>query len=743
LNQSAFVAKPEHQHTSSPQNEPHKAVSLDSQRALDEVTRSISAIAAASYHWNIATDEISWHGDTTQVFNHIEAEKYANGRAYASLLDPDNFTSRFETVMGTRFRDNGQGVPFSIEYSIKPFGRDQDHLIWVEDTGRWFAGPDGRPSEVYGLVRHIDDRHRQNQHLQFLSNCDPLTGMLNRGRLTEVLGETIELAKVENFASGFLIVSVSNLAIVNEAYGFDLADDVITKIARRLRRVVRAGDIIGRISGSKFGVIMARATKSELLVAAERFLTVARQKVIETEMGPVWAMLSIGGVALPNMEEDANLAMAHAEEALSEAAKRPTDSVVIYEPSVDRVSKRKLNSQCAVEIVHSLKENQFTLSYQPVINAATGQIQFHEALLRMRSDSGEIVTAGHLVTTAEKLGLIRLIDQVVIYKVLQTLRQFPQAKIALNISAVTANDPRWFGKLTDLLEENIDITNRLTVEITETVALSDIDQIVKFIEKLHTLGCKVALDDFGAGFTSFKNLQILNVDKVKIDGSFCQNLSNNKNNQFFVHTLINLCKKFNLKVVAEWVESNEDAELLASWGVDYLQGRLYGMAESTPWGEPINEDEEVCVVPSEILFQDTDEQTQPDDNVEPHIDIDDHQQMLNSPYPSDNPQSDIPAIISNEHNENTTKDQELTPASTPFAASTPDIEPDIIIPDLPIEEDEISVHLEKEDQTDHDHVAKEVSTQNLEPSPDEQSPLNDELKKLRQAIDQFNDLSAG
>ena len=787
MNQPAFVAMPEPKSVSSSENDQQVPASFDhlpedlpdtsaptlpptlpdALAEFERITQSISAVGAATYHWNIATDKIIWHGDTSQVFSHVDPEKYADGRAFASLLDPDNFTSRFETVMRNHHNDTGDGVPFSIEYSIKPFGRDQEHSIWIEDTGRWYAGPDGRPCEVYGVVRQIDDRHKQDQHLQFLGNCDPLTGMMNRGRLAEALGETIELARTEQHSSGFLIVSVSNLAIVNDAYGFDVADDVISKIGRRLREVVRAGDVIGRCSGSKFGIIMSRATKEELDVAAERFLTVARQRVIETEMGPVWAMLSIGGVVLPNHNEDANLTMSHAEEALTEATRLPTDGVVIYQPSAELVSERKLNSRCAIEIVHGLKENNFTLAYQPIVNAKTKEVEFHEGLLRMKCDNGDIVEAGHLVPISEKLGLVRLIDQLVVFKVLSALRQFPQAKIALNISGVTANDPRWFGKLTEILEENIDITNRLTVEITETVALNDIDQTVRFIEKLHTLGCKIAIDDFGAGFTSFKNLKVLNVDKVKIDGSFCEDISNNQDNQFFVHTLIELSKKFNLEVVAEWIENEADAELLTSWGVDYLQGRLYGMAESqSPWGEMINEEGDICVVPSEILVQDDAE------NDQDHKAAESDEQMAGEACRHDNNifESQVleegaiegatseGAITENMVREDTSLENAVVASdsqqpehefampdpqtvSKPFEAVIPDDEPVVFTPELNVEVDETPVPTTGNDQ--QSPVVEEVITPPVnpatEPAQSEQSPLHDELQKLREAIQLFSD----
>ena len=727
MSQSAFVVMPEHQSTTPSPNDQARNDQIidDPQISFERITRSVSAVGAATYHWNIETDKITWHGDLGQVFNHVDPKQLGDGRAFASLLDPDNFTSRFETVMRTTSVDDGSGVAFSIEYSVKPYGRDQEHSIWIEDSGRWYAGPNGRPLEVYGIVRQIDDRHKQDQHLQFLGNCDPLTGMMNRGRLAEALGETIELARAEDHSSAFLLISVSNLAIVNDAYGFDVADEVIIKIGQRLREVVRTGDVIGRYSGSKFGIILARATNEELHVAAERFLTIARQKVIETDLGPVWAMLSIGGVVLPNESEDAYRTMAHAEEALTDAAKLATDGVVIYAPSAELVSERNLNSRCAVEIVRSLKENNFTLAYQPVVDAQTKEVVFHEALLRMKCDNGDIVTAGYLIPISEKLGLVRLIDQFVVNKVLSALRQFPEARIALNISGVTANDQRWFGKITEILEENIDVTDRLTVEITETVVLEDINQTIAFIEKLHELGCKVAIDDFGAGFTSFKNLKVLNVDKVKIDGSFCQNLSQNKDNQFFVHTLIDLSKKFDLEVVAEWVENEEDSKLLSDWGVDYLQGRLYGMAESTsPWGEPLH-DEDLCVVPSEIMQHEN-------ENLDGDDVIPDENQFDQNHF-----DGAIPNFSDNADNGSIEPQAEFISITQPFEAIVPAEKSSIAIPELPIENvDTVSVAPTGTSVSSDVEQETEVSIQDH--YSEQSNPLDDEIQKLKDAITQLS-----
>ncbi len=204
----------------------------------------------------------------------------------------------------------------------------------------------------------------------------------------------------------------------------------------------------------------------------------------------------------------------------------------------------------------------------------------------MSCEDGDTVAAVHLIPIAEKLGLVRLIDRTVMNMAIDKLIRHPQAVLSLNVSGTTATDPRWFTQLTDLLQDNRQITNRLIVEITETVALNDLDETVRFISSLRELGCKVAIDDFGAGYTSFRNLKVLNVDMVKIDGSFCEHLSENRDNQYFVRSLVDLAKKFDLKTVAEWVQDERDAKLLSSWGVDYLQGNFFGPANIVaPWPE--------------------------------------------------------------------------------------------------------------------------------------------------------------
>jgi diguanylate cyclase (GGDEF)-like protein len=551
-----------------------------------DLKQALKASGEAAYRWQVETDEIVWSANAPEVLG-CAPHLISSGKMFASLLDVENVTTRYETVVNSKNRDDGRGVPFQIEYMFRSEGRHNAKSIWLEDVGRWQAGHDGLPKVVFGTVRRIDDRHRRDQHLNFLGNCDPLTGMMNRGRMTEALGEAIAVARKSNGNCAFAIASVSNLPTVNEAYGFDVADEVIVAVGRRLRQVMRVGDGVARYSGGKFGIILNECGEQELLTALERFVSVVRDSVIETEHGPVWAMLSMGALCLPQEAADANEATCRAEEALNEAAKLPSDGYVIYKPSERRTTERKLNARCATEIVKCLKEDRFKLAFQPIVSAKSGNIELHEALLRMvEGEQSDLIAASHLVPVAEHLGLVRLIDRSVMQMIVQTLHAYPQSSLTMNVSGTTATDPHWYGQLLEVINENAVIAPRLIVEITETVALSDLKSTRQFVDSLRKAGCGVAIDDFGAGYTSFRNLRELPVTMLKLDGTFCGNLRKNKDNEYMVRSLLDLSQKFNLKTVAEWVEQEDDAEDLKTWGVDYLQGHLYGAASVVPpWQE--------------------------------------------------------------------------------------------------------------------------------------------------------------
>jgi EAL domain-containing protein (putative c-di-GMP-specific phosphodiesterase class I) len=206
--------------------------------------------------------------------------------------------------------------------------------------------------------------------------------------------------------------------------------------------------------------------------------------------------------------------------------------------------------------------------------------------MRIRRSDGGLTLAPDIVPVAERLGLVRLLDHRALELAVDELVKAPDLKASLNVSPASTNDPDWWAGLGAHLRAYPGVGERLTVEITESAAIHDVDDTRGFVARVKDLGCRIAIDDFGAGYTSFRNLRKLGVDMVKIDGAFVQNIIRSEDDRAFVHTLIDLAQRLHLLTVAEWVQDEPSAAMLAGWGCDYLQGALVGLASTEkPWLE--------------------------------------------------------------------------------------------------------------------------------------------------------------
>jgi EAL domain-containing protein (putative c-di-GMP-specific phosphodiesterase class I) len=301
-----------------------------------------------------------------------------------------------------------------------------------------------------------------------------------------------------------------------------------------------------------------------------------REHPIDTRAGKVSATSSVGAVWLPSGAENSQDAMLRAEQALDRARSNGRDGFAVYAESQQRETARLRRMSIADELVQALKEHRIRLAYQPIIAADTRKPVHYECLLRMLKPDGDVVTAGHFVPAAEQMGIVHLVDRFALETAVSTLTRHPDLVLAVNVSGTAASDPAWLQAFVEHVRASGPVAGRLVVELTETASLHQFEENAQFVSQLRELGVKVAIDDFGAGYTSFRNLQSMRVDVVKIDGSYVKDLSVKPQNQVFVRTLTGLAKNFDMKVVAEWVGSDQDAALLESFGVDYLQGFHFG-----------------------------------------------------------------------------------------------------------------------------------------------------------------------
>ena len=559
----------------------------DSSRAVNrpQVSDILAALGQAAFVWDIASDAIAWTEQAAAIFGDIDAASLASGAAYAKLIEP-SASIRSSVFMNTPpAKRRGEGVPYRIEYGVRASASAP--MLWIEESGCWFAGADGRAVRAEGIVRLDNERRARDEQLLRMSQNDPLTGELNRTHLMAALAEAIEEASRYRSSFAFMMLGIDHLARINDAFGFDVADEVIAEIAKRIRARLRGGDVLGRFSGNKFGLILKNCSVEDMNVAAERFLAGIRDEIVPTRSGPVSVTASIGAISGPRYARTADEAINRAQEILETAKSRRAGSFAVWRPNVERDAQRRVNIRVTDEIVTALNERRILTAFEPVVDARTRQPAFYECLVRMQQEDGQFLLAPDVVPVAEKLGLIRLVDHRVLELVIAELAEAPDVRLSLNISPETTMDPDWWAAIESLMRAHPGVAERLIVEITETVAIQDIDDVRGFVTRLKNFGSRIAIDDFGAGYTSFRNLRKLGVDIVKIDGAFVQNIARSSDDRAFVQTLIDLARRLDIRTVAEWVQDEPSAVMLRDWGCDYIQGRLIGLASATrPWSGP-------------------------------------------------------------------------------------------------------------------------------------------------------------
>jgi diguanylate cyclase (GGDEF)-like protein len=544
----------------------------------------LASLGQAAFVWDIATDRLTWSEHVAAVFPDIPPERLASGAEFSNLIEPQR-SVRLQAFGGSSAAHGGEGAPYRIEYGVR--ANTAAPVQWIEETGCWFAGADGKPVRAQGIVRVNNECHARDEQLVKLSRNDPLTGELNRTHLIASLAEIIEEAVRFRNQCAFMLIGVDHLARVNDAFGFDVADAVILEVGARIRARLRGGDVLGRFSGNKFGLVLKNCTVDDMSVAAERFLAAIRDEVVPTRSGPVSVTASIGAISVPRYARSADEAINRAQETLDASKSRRAGSFSLWRPNVERDAQRRVNIRVTDEIVTALNERRVAMAFEPVVDARARNAAFYECLIRMEQRDGQVLLAHDIVPVAEKLGLIRLVDHRVLELVVAELAASPAVELSLNISPDTTMDPDWWTSIESLMRAHPGVGERLIVEITETVAIQDVDDVRGFVTRLKNFGSRIAIDDFGAGYTSFRNLRKLGVDIVKIDGAFVQNIASSADDRAFVQTLIDLARRLEIKTVAEWVQDEEGASMLRDWGCDYIQGRLIGLASSQrPWNSP-------------------------------------------------------------------------------------------------------------------------------------------------------------
>ncbi|MEM9988703.1 MAG: bifunctional diguanylate cyclase/phosphodiesterase, partial [Pseudomonadota bacterium] len=544
----------------------------------ENLALALSAAGQALFEFDPQTNRLVWAepNAASGLFGLESQKQLEDANALPDFLDNSFVIERQSAVEEAQ---TGSGS-YCLEYRLN----ERAGAKWVEERGTWMEF-DGRP-KLIGVIRRIDDQKKREQRLSYLASYDELTGQLNRSSCKETLTCALDGVKAGTRSGALLLVGIDSVGEINNDFGFDIADQVIVEVASRIEAAIRNQGILGRVAGTKFNVILNDGSTDSLLSIARQIMNTMRESLVHTRAGGIGVSVCIGATKLTAQTLSAAAAMAETEAAFDTARRKGPSSFELFSEETETVSRRRKNTELSDVILTALNDRRLFLAYQPIVADVGVPCTKYEGLVRMRSPDGQEIPAPAFVPAAERLGLVHLLDRRVLELATQVLARIPDIELNVNLSWETVKDPVWAEGYLSHLRANRHVTPRLTIELTETQVVDAIEASIEFVSAIKEIGCSFAIDDFGAGYTSFRNLKALDIDVLKIDGSFVSGVAESRENQLFVRTLLDLARNFGMKTVAEWVDNESDAALLKAFGVDYLQGFYLGKPEEKPeWSE--------------------------------------------------------------------------------------------------------------------------------------------------------------
>lgn len=533
---------------------------------------------------NPAAQRILGYQDQSQLINTSAYDLFH----YKSEKNPSSEQDCF------LYRCYSQGMQ-CVDWQTR-FQHKNGYYVQVECT----AYPMEVESEHVGSVvafRDISDRKLLEEELRWQATHDPLTELYNRKYFEEQIAQEVKQLKRRDNYSALLLIDMDRFKYINDTAGHMAGDQLLIKIGKQLKKRLRSSDILARIGGDEYAIILRdMKDKNEISQAAEAF-----KQILSAEEfyfgGKSYVVTATMGVSVIDKNTKSVIeVMANADVACHIAKNSGRNQVYIY--SADNDSKAEMSQDLgwSSRLNNALKNDLFVLNYQPIVSfdeisyeqdsdgkpwnqdqhQADGKELFCEVLLRLKGDDGQTISPKAFLPTAERFDLTRDIDRWVIKHAFINYQAESNnghdIKLSINLSAHTLCEPDSAQYIKDQLKRYKVKPEKILFEITETQAVTNIDATRQLIQELRSLGCQFALDDFGSGFSSFSHLKHLDVDFIKIDGIFTQGLLQNKVDKAVIMATIEMAKALNKKTVVEFVDSVEIMDALKTSGVDYLQG---------------------------------------------------------------------------------------------------------------------------------------------------------------------------
>lgn len=429
------------------------------------------------------------------------------------------------------------------------------------------------------IYEDITQERQTAQQLLYLAERDPLTGLYNRHRFQEELNTLIATALRNRQKFALLYFDLDDFKYINDTFGHRAGDTVLVRTAGEISSIVRHIEVFARLGGDEFAILSHLQPEDDLSILPARIVTSISSIPLHFRDTNIRLTTSVGIAIFPEHGETAEDLVAHADAAMYQAKNQGKNTWAVYDPQRDSSEAMMHRLTWYNRIAQALEQNLFEIHFQGVYETAHNALTHLEILVRMRdvNEPAHLIMPGQFIPIAEKNGQIVMIDRWVIKRSIELLSENPDMPpVAINISGRTFDDPAIPQYIRNLLSELRVDPGRLIIELTETAAVSDIQDAQRFIEAVHQAGCCVCLDDFGSGFSTFGYLKYLGVEILKIDGLFIRDLPNNRDNQIFVKAMVEVARGLGKLTVAEFVEDAATLSMVKNLGVDLAQGYYFG-----------------------------------------------------------------------------------------------------------------------------------------------------------------------
>jgi diguanylate cyclase (GGDEF)-like protein/PAS domain S-box-containing protein len=454
----------------------------------------------------------------------------------------------------------------------------------IEDTSSKIRDENGNVAGAAIIFRDITELQGMERWMLYEATHDTLTGLINRREFDSRLNQALAAARAEGRHYALCYIDIYNFKLINEHHSREAGDELLKQIATLLHSKVRDTDVLARLSNDEFGVLLNNCSMHNAIETANAFRQAIRDHSFEWEGESINVGISIGLVPIHADSGGVGDVMGLADAACYVAKDKGNHRIHVYRSQDVAVKQRHADLNWVQRIRTALDENQFRLFCQNIVplNVPDAQhMTHHEILLRMLDKNGDIIRPASFIPAAERYSLMPSIDRWVVQNALELLndrlRRNQQIGVfAINLSAQSLDDENFLGFVIDQFDKTCIPASHICFEITESTAISNLMSATRFMSILRGMGCRFALDDFGRGFSSYGYLKNLQIDYLKIDGSFVRDLANDPVDHAMVESINQIGHIMGVQTIAEFVETHDALEKLMTLGVDHVQGYQLG-----------------------------------------------------------------------------------------------------------------------------------------------------------------------